>query len=775
MKLARKISRGGFRRSQTKSQAFKGWRHGLNTSVPAEQIADTELADGTVNYKINRGGQLETRPPIVKHTTTATKSNATIVHIAKVPIGSSEQEIVIDGDNHLYYITSSAPVMVATLEGEATVVPYKGVAIVLDGSYIKYMSSTTSVKIAYDDGTGTNGYQFKNHTADQDTNVQLGNGTNTRVAYAFTSQAWDTGYTIPITHVDVYLERVLNGYTGTDDEDIKCVLRKVSDDSVMASNTVVAAPIATNLATTVELKTVNFKSSNIVTEMSPSTAYRLCFEYDNGSATNHVLVHCESLTTGAIGDIYTTTWADATTKDPLVSLRPGRPPKGKFGVVHDQRIHVAGDPDNPSYDWFGNLTYLDWSTANGGGYVSLVDDDANNFPIGAMGVLFDDLFVYGKQSQPVIAKLTGSSPSEYSLPILTQPVWATHKTLISTPNNLWAGSEDGVSPLSGVELYGDVRTNNVATPIEDRLLDYWNTDKALAGYYPKDGQYWLVLNYHRVIVFHVNAPVRFGNEVRYPCMEYILYRDNFTSSSYRWVSTGSGTNEYELQTSAGADPSISSKPDGVTIDGELMTEGTAGSLDDHQWDYALDQTSTFYTVHVRDDSGDPDSTSVEILSILIPSALTTYDGNIYIGGTNGFIWVPDSTDYKDNSEVQFRPVFKSVYKDFAYGDIELEKYQLLAQSKGGAGLNFNIYKNGLKRSAAVTYAHNIPVSDALSVADMDMDLVDADMAVSSGQNPQWQLTNINFRSVQFVIEDIVLAGYPFYLNSILTRYRALEE
>jgi len=95
------------------------------------------------------------------------------------------------------------------------------------------------------------------------------------------------------------------------------------------------------------------------------------------------------------------------------------------------------------------------------------------------------------------------------------------------------------------------------------------------------------------------------------------------TATYSWTASGSGTNEYYLRTLAGADPDIS-KPNQVTMDGVALTEGTAGSLSDHEWDYGDNDTLGYSTIYVRDDTGDPDASGVEIKAGIISKAQPYY-------------------------------------------------------------------------------------------------------------------------------------------------------
>jgi len=606
---------------------FGPWPHGVNTVKPAFEIQPTELSY-CLNFMPLKEGQWKTRPAVVKYSNSATTSNSAVKCLAICPISSNNYELLIDDNNVLYYYDSSLnPVEIkSTLEGEGSIQPFAGTAMIFDTSYIKFCDLTnitaatkanpcvityigqdlrngqsitingidgmtelngnsyiiasldsdaktfqltgtdsstyttytsggvcSMLAIAYDKGTGISGYQFDNHTGDDDTTIALGNGTNVRVAWKFTSQSWDAGYTIPVVTVTAKLKREGNGFTGTDNINIWCRLRKVSDNAVIAEKVFVEAPLASNVSIAADEYSVTFNSDDILNEMDPSITYYLSLEYNNGDTTNYIHVCCTTVSSGGAGYHYTTAWAADGTENPVMSLRPGRPPRGSWGIVNDNHL-IVYDPDNPGKAVFsGPSDFQDWSTSTLAGYVGAVDGNANNFAIGAMADQYGDAFFFGTKEQPYLAKLKGSSPADWSIDRMFQKVSSTHKTCLSVVNDVWYGSRDGVDGLSGVQEYGDLRTFFASDPIYDRIEANWDEDTTIAGYYPADGQYFLYMaGDHRIQVAHTKIPSSMGGASgtaysRYPWTEYELYRDIFTDNSlYGFVISDSGENEYRL-------------------------------------------------------------------------------------------------------------------------------------------------------------------------------------------------------------------------------------
>ena len=751
--------------------SFVGFPHGLNSYLPIFQIQKTE-ASVLVNWNIRKAGQLVTRDAISRLTTASTTSNSPVIAIAQVRIGSTDYILLQDANYNLYYLDSDPkPVLIGSLSSRCEIISYNGVAVLLDGDYIKYIDDLASIKIAYDDGTGTRGYQFDHTSESQDSSLALGNGTNTRIAAKFTSQDWTSGYTIPPTTVSAYLSK-----TGSPTGSITVSLRKVSDDSVLATKTFLAD--VSELTGTITLFTATFSSSDITTEMSPNTEYYLSLEYSGGDASNYVNVHCSDVTSGGSAYYYDGSWHNDSGKNPLMSLRPGKPPKAAFGAVKDLRLFVAGDPDNPGYVWFSNYTHLDWSTPNGGGYIGAIDDNKNSYAVGGIEVLYGDLIIYGTQNQPYISKLTGTSPANYALPLTFQRIWTTHRTLVNTINDLWAGSADGIDALSGVQEYGDLRTFSAADPIKDKLDDYWDSDTAFAAYYPKEGQYWLVMpSYHRVLVCHTRFAVAdpYNQGTRYPWAEHEYYRDVLTRSAYQWTASSSGNNEYYLEAAGGGDPGIATEPDFISMDGVVLSKGTLGSLADHQWGYGDNDGLGFNTVYIADASGNPSSSGVEIRSILLPTALASTSEGFLLGGSDGYIYKVDPSEYKDLGLHQINPQLGSAYIEIPFTYANFTQLQLVASSFSGGQLDIELYADGRRAEAVTDVDLALAVSDTMLVDEATMDVDDAYFAVDVAQSELFKQINFNARSVMFLLTNVRMAGYPIYVNGLLLRYRRLSH
>lgn len=805
------------------------WPRGLNTVLTSDQIHETELST-CVNWTFSRFGGIQTRDGLTK--TTSTAFSYAPYTIAYIPIGLTYYELVVtETDYKAYYLTgaagSKAGTLIGTLEGDATIVSHNGYAIMLDGSYAKtwrglsitgatkanpcVITSTAhnlkngdSIKIngvvgmtelngntytvagtttntfqlsgvnssgytaytsggvishlaiAYDDGTGTNGYQADHTDRTADTTIDLNNGGNTKAGIRFTTQAWDAGYTIHATQVDIYLSK-----TGSPTGNITAEIYN-SSGTLVATGSTYDSSLLTGTAASISF---TFTAG----ALSPSTEYWATVSYSGGDGANYVSVHYNNCGTGGDGKYYDGSWKNDTAKNCLAAVKPGRPPKGAFGVVANTRLFIAGDPDNTSYVHFSNAnTCFDWSTADGGGYVGMVDSSANAYPVGAIQTQFitdtqTNVLVFGTAEQPVLCKLTGSSPSSYALLEQFQSIYSTHNTCVSVGNDIWFGSRGGAIALSGVQEFGDLRIFPKSDSIQDRIDDYWADATAFAGYMPITGQYILKLAGHpRCLVCHTKNPYSIQPVgVGYPWTEYLFSRECLTSSTYKWTASASGTNEYYCELAAGGDPSLLDLSY-VLLDDYDMANGTMGSLGDHEWDYGDNDTLGYNTVYIRDDSGDPDSSGVVVTTILEPSCFATYANTFYVGGKNGHIYYSDSSVQDDNLH-NVRYLLGTKYVEMPFGEMCLNKYNIIMNSDVGGSISMEIYKN--RFNTTPTFDKTLAITEGLTVGELDVTVADANFTLDIGRRIDGTI-NFNCQSFMAMIRDVVPNGHPLFFRCI---------
>lgn len=767
------------RRKKYSSISMPGFRLGLNT-VLEENLISNEEASELINFKLSEAGKtrggLVTRDPIVVETDFAVDSNAAVVVYDRAPISGTDRIIMVDENGLVYYNDAGTPTQIGSLvleSGSVTATPFMGAMILFDGGYIKYLDGVTSVKLAYDSGTGTSGYQFDNSDGDNDTTITLGDGTNIRVAYKFTSQAWTAGYKIPITTITVYLSK-----SGTPSATaITAKLRAVSDDSILASKELLAD--ATTLTGTAAATSVTFASTDITTEMSPSTAYYMTLEHAGGSPGNCVNVHCTTVASGGTGYHYIAAWAADATKTPLMSLQPGMPPKADYGVVHNGRLWTFSESVKPGMSNFSNRSYKDFSTPDYAGYLGAVDDDENTFPIGGILSLYGELWFYGKQSQPYLAKLVGDTPDEYKINKIYQKAWTTQRTLIGTGNDGWSGSGDGVDTLSGVNEFGDVRTFSVSDPVGDRIREYWDSDTAFAGYYPTDGQYVLCMpEYHRLMIGHTKQNTTDSNgNTRYPWSEYELYLHDLTDENYYEWTNASGSVWY-VEAAGGGDPGFISKPDALVALGDrrLNNQTVYANLVSAEWYFGDQDGLGFDTVYFYNTSSDsPIDSGTTLRTAIIPTCFGYFGGEFYFGSGNGFVYKFDPSEYKDQTTIQIKPSTATAQIEVPFNKICLEEFQIGMGSKGGGVVTVEIYRDNNIATPIISFDMIINVSSTMLVQDAIMEVQDALFLVSDSTSSTFSRgININCNAFKVRISEIKNAGYPVYVNGYTIKYRGLS-
>lgn len=759
-----------------KPLVLDNFRLGLNTSLSAAAIQQNE-ASMLVNFKFLPTGGIETREGLTRYTTSVLTND--ITHIAffpfdidlsnlrifadtadrewensagrqwvvEVPASSGTDELIVtQPDNKLYLLNSSkAPVEKATLKGDAIIIPFGDKALICDGSYLKYWDKNTdTVKIAYDDGSGSDGYQYNNTALTPDTHIKLYSGGNTKAGVSFETQDWDSGYTITITTVEIYALK-----SGSPTGSVGCELYLDSNDSLVATATTTYS--AADINTVSEKLTFTFASG----AMSPLTIYNAVLTYSGGDVSNYIQLECDTTTASGDTKYYDGAWNDDALKYAVVGVKPGRPPCASYGIVQANRIFLAGDSYNKGVMWYSNLnTPFDWSTTNGGGWIGVIDDNPTNYPTGGIVSFYGVIYIFGKQSQPYLCKLTGSSPTDFAISPIFQRIYSTHKTAINTINDLWFGNESGVNALSGVEQYGDLRSSCESDPVDDRIKSYWTDDDAFAGYYGATGQYFLKQkNYARCLVAHTKNPTLSQGRVRYPWTEYVFVKEDLSSATYKWTASAT-SNEYYCELTGGGDPSLS-EPSYLLFQDSISTNGTVGSLADHGWDYGDNDTLGYSTIYIRDDSGDPDTTDVRIQTVIEATAFANYRNNFFVACDDGYIYTLDTTVEQDNS-VDVPYVLGGKMFESPYNEVCLEKYDVSCGTEAtGATLDLEIYNSDLD----IDTLHSASTNASFSIT------------INSDFNRN---LNANYKKFLPILRNFSLDGEPLRINNISLIMRSLN-
>jgi hypothetical protein len=558
---------------------------GLNSSEHPSHLLPGEMAEA-INVMITEQGRLRTREPLQRYTNSAIPAKV-IAHEACV-IGDQIYELVGGNNNKIYYLDANRdPVEIGgDTDGDMIISPYNGVAIILDGGYIKYIDSDLVLKIAYDDGTGPGGYQFNDTSLNDNNGIALHSASNVRAATKFMTEDWGA-FQIPPTYAIVMLSK-----SGTPTGSISFSVRKVSDDSVIAQGQIIDASQLPNEASLFEVQLTSTEN------MLPATEYYFSVEYDGGDASNYVDIRCNDDAVVRTAWTYDgTSWSEVTNKNILMGVQPGMPPKGSFADIHQGRLFVGGDPQKMGILSFSNMTHLDWSTPNGGGWIGVIDDDNNNFPVGGIIEQYNDLWIFGRRAQPYIAKLSGASPDQYVITRTMQKGWTTSKVLMSSINDIWFSSADGANHLTGVQQYGDVRFHQASDPVRDRFLK-WDPENTIAGVNPYTGQYMVTFpESWRTLVCHTKYPRQMpGGNIRYPWVEYIFTMALLTDHNQLKWTESSVPHEWYVTDVDGSNPNIPDPEFLISYSREIPRE-TVGSLVEFTYGYGDNDGLGFNTVY----------------------------------------------------------------------------------------------------------------------------------------------------------------------------------
>ena len=583
------------RRRQVPKQIVRHdkFHYGLNVNDHPSHLVPGELAEA-VNVMILESGKIRTREPVEKYTNT--KLPAPVETHELCIIGNNSVEMVATNERRIYSLDINQDPSLIPAPGDnpffnkINFISYNGVAVILDGGYVKYIDESMTIKLAYDDGTGPTGYQFNDLGLADNNGILLGDGTNTRVASKFTTEMWDDGYTIPPTFFQVILSKV-GAPTGM----VSFKVRKVSDDSVIAEGNIVDASV---LPDTPDI----FEGPLTATEeLTLGTEYYFSVEYDGGDATNHVTVRCNMETGNDKAFKYDgSAWAAVTDKTPLMSAQPGLPPMGAWGDIHQGRLFIGGGADSLGILSFSNMTHLDWSTPNGGGKIGVLDNSKNNFPVGGIIEQYNTLWIFGRRAQPFIAKLTGGSPQEYVITRTMQKGWTTDRVLASSVNDIWFSEADGVNHLTGVQQYGDIRYHYASEPVRPRFLK-WDPETTIAGVNPYTGHYLVAFKDNwRVLVCHTRNPREMpGGGIRYPFTEFIFTRALLTDAGQlKWIESENGEHEWYCMTADGGDPELP-RPDYIINYEYEVPEGFIGNLSEFTWAYGDNDNLGFNTIYFK--------------------------------------------------------------------------------------------------------------------------------------------------------------------------------
>jgi hypothetical protein len=174
-----------------------------------------------------------------------------------------------------------------------------------------------------------------------------------------------------------------------------------------------------------------------------------------------------------------------------------------------------------------------------------------------------------------------------------------------------------------------------------------------------DGKYYLVDRITAASASAETATVR----LRSPLTSEYAGTIDLLGALYKWTQIGATAVYYlEAADDSGAPPNITVHPAQVLLDGSAATEGTAGSLNDHEWDWvdgAAQEALGYDTIYFRDDTGDPDVSGITLASNGVSYALW-FNHNCY-RATDTKLLIQTGDSSSATSLIYCAPTFKDKF------------------------------------------------------------------------------------------------------------------
>jgi hypothetical protein len=162
-------------------------------------------------------------------------------------------------------------------------------------------------------------------------------------------------------------------------------------------------------------------------------------------------------------------------------------------------------------------------------------------------------------------------------------------------------------------------------------------------------------------------------------------------------------------------------------------------------------------------------------ALMIPKTIRYYNGKTYYGFSDGFFYKTDPAEYKDLSLHHMTFDLWTKRLTGSLSDLNITAQQFNISGRYGGRLSLNIYANGGRRTPTATYTYAMQLDDDLDMVDMTMDLIDAYFSLAPGDIPTWSDMDINCRSFQARIKDLLLSGGPVYVNNLMFMLRKIPK
>ena len=391
-------------------------------------------------------------------------------------------EPLVVGNSSLYKHVLGSYSLISALEGErGRGVRLKKSWVVADGGHLKFYDGT-SLKMAWD----SHGYILSS-TAGHSQEQKLYTGSTIRFGQKFTTPAWSPGHTLPLNnHGDHTVIFWIKKY-GTPPGTGTVSIRKVSDDSAVAT----VAFAAEDFETAGKEEKFIFTSG----ELDPSTQYYATVEYeDAGSSAADCIAVCYTTDTSADGNAvsYSGGYSDVS-GDCYVKLRPGLTHKASIAVVHHNRLWTD-DLDHPyrvRYSNSGDCCFWDLDEDFGPERPASHFNFYQGNGVTAISPFYDRLMVHFGTDDKSTHWILGAQPSEFTSTPAIPGVGALNQDVVhNLGNDLVFLDGAGLVSLRAWEAYGDIEQAMMDEPVQNHVRSNATTDR-IAGLSLVDQQFWL--------------------------------------------------------------------------------------------------------------------------------------------------------------------------------------------------------------------------------------------------------------------------------------------
>ena len=159
---------------------------------------------------------------------------------------------------------------------------------------------------------------------------------------------------------------------------------------------------------------------------------------------------------------------DQTTDSPLANA-----PVFEFGSYHLRRLFTSGIAANPSrIDYCAAGDVETWTGADAGNFI--FDEDDGDRVMGVSKAFRGRMFIFKGPNTGSVHFISGTTPSNFQRQKLFEGApCVNHKSVITTPNDIYWASRYGFHSLTATEKYGDAEEAYLSRPIQldfDRLV-----------------------------------------------------------------------------------------------------------------------------------------------------------------------------------------------------------------------------------------------------------------------------------------------------------------